>query len=807
MLVDISYATRLCAKLPSIMQYRGLTVPSQQRQGQGFLLTANSYDRQGRAYIQLWLASDQGPVCLEVSDQQPVFFVLSSELDAVLETVSEHLLKHQSVALNTFQHQPITALYFASIDAHYRAAQSLQQAGLSCFEHDIKLHERFLTERFCYGSMAFAGTQGSNPRYPAWQQAKIKTAQYTPKLSVLSLDIECSEKGQLYSIGLYGEYFQQVLMIGSEQAADTPITWLANEYALLKQLELVIEKLDPDIIIGWNVINFDFRLLVKRAALHGIKLALGRQQGVARWRERSDNEQTGFISIPGRVVVDGIDALKSATYHFDSFSLENVAQQLLKRGKLVDEVHDRMAEINHNFAHNKPQLAAYNLEDCKLVLDIFQHTQILEYLCLRSQLTGLMLDRSGGSVAAFTNVYLPKLHRAGYVAPNLSRDFIADSPGGYVMSSKPGLYNNVLVLDFKSLYPSIIRTFKIDPLGLIEGLASPDNAIEGFRGGVFSRDKHFLPEIINQLWLQRDQAKADHDSARSQAIKILMNSFYGVLGSTGCRFHDPRLASSITMRGHQLMQETAEWISEQGHEVIYGDTDSTFVWLNQDLTAEQAKQIGQQLAQGINQYWQHKLASEMQLDSHLEIEFETHFSRFLMPTIRGSETGSKKRYAGLTNDKQLVIKGLETVRSDWTEMAKIFQTGLLERVFSDQDPRQFVLDTVDKLMAGEYDQQLIYRKRLRRKLAEYVKNVPPQVRAARLADEHNQALGKPLQYQNKGSIAYWMTINGPEPLTNRVSQIDYQHYLNKQLQPIADAILPFIDLDFEQITSAQLGLF
>ncbi|MDO6685805.1 MULTISPECIES: DNA polymerase II [unclassified Agarivorans] len=779
----------------------------QQRQGQGFLLTANSYDRQGRACIQLWLASDNGPIRLEVNDQQPVFFVLSEELPQVQDVLGSALAKHQQLELNTFQHQAISACYFASIDEHYNAAQQLRQAGLHCFESDIKLHERFLTERFCYGSMAFAGEQSTNPQYPAVQQAKIKTAQYTPTLSVLSLDIECSEKGQLYSIGLYSVNYQRVLMIGPEQAADTPITWLANEYALLKQLELEFQSIDPDIIIGWNVINFDFRLLVKRAALHGLKLAIGREQGAARWRERSDNEHTGFISIPGRVVVDGIDSLKSATYQFDSFSLENVAQQLLNRGKLVDEVHDRMAEINHNFAHNKPQLAAYNLEDCKLVLDIFKHTQILEYLCLRSQLTGLMLDRSGGSVAAFTNVYLPKLHRAGYVAPNLTRDFVADSPGGYVMNSKPGLYKNVLVLDFKSLYPSIIRTFKIDPLGLIEGLAKPDTAIEGFRGGVFSRDKHFLPEIINQLWLQRDQAKADKDSARSQAIKILMNSFYGVLGSTGCRFHDPRLASSITMRGHQLMQETADWIIKQGHEVIYGDTDSTFVWLNQEVNPEQAKQIGQQLAEGINQYWQQKLANEMQLDSHLEIEFETHFSRFLMPTIRGSETGSKKRYAGLTAQNQMVIKGLETVRSDWTEMAKIFQTGLLERLFADQDPRQFVLDTVEQLMAGDFDQQLIYRKRLRRKLAEYVKNVPPQVRAARLADEHNKALGKALQYQNKGSIAYWMTINGPEPITNRINQIDYQHYLDKQLQPIADGILPFINLDFEQITSAQLGLF
>ncbi len=777
------------------------------QQGQGFLLNATSYDRQGRAYIQLYLASEQGPLRLEITDQQPVFFILSEQLSTALHTLQAQPARYQELSLKTFHQQPVSALYFATIEQQQQAAKQLQQAGLDCYEHDIKLHERYLTERFCYGSLTYQGRLKQQSRFPCLQQAKIKASQYRPSLSVLSLDIECSEQGQLYSIGLATKDYQRVLMIGSEQAASTPISWVNNEYALLKQLEQQFEKLDPDIIIGWNVINFDFRLLAKRAALHGIRLQLGRDQGQLRWRERSDNPQNGFVSLPGRVVVDGIDALKSATYQFDSFSLEHVAQQLLQRGKLVDEVADRMAEITHNFNHDKPQLAAYNLEDCQLVLDIFQHTQILQYLCLRSQLTGLMLDRSGGSVAAFTNVYLPKLHRAGYIAPNLTKDFIADSPGGYVMNSKPGLYHNVLVLDFKSLYPSIIRTFKVDPLGLIEGLAEPDQAIEGFRGGKFSRDKHFLPDIIEQLWRQRDQAKAEHDKARSQAIKILMNSFYGVLGSTGCRFHDPRLASSITMRGHQLMQQTAEWIRQQGHEVIYGDTDSTFVWLNQQLNAEQAEQIGQQLAVGINQFWQTKLADEMQLESHLEIEFETHFSRFLMPTIRGSETGSKKRYAGLDANKKLIIKGLETVRSDWTELAKHFQIGLLERVFSDQDPHDFVLETIAKLLAGEYNPQLIYRKRLRRNLADYIKNVPPQVKAARLADQQNKALGKTLQYQNKGSIDYVFTLNGPEPLAYQRSHIDYQHYLDKQLRPIADAILPFVGLDFEQISSAQLGLF
>ncbi|GAL07152.1 DNA polymerase II [Photobacterium aphoticum] len=111
------------------------------------------------------------------------------------------------------------------------------------------------------------------------------------------------------------------------------------------------------------------------------------------------------------------------------------------------------------------------------------------------------------------------------------------------MDSKPGLYQSVLVLDFKSLYPSIIRTFRIDPLGLVEGLLleegkGDEQAIAGFRGGRFHRQRHFLPKMIEDLWAARDQAKRDGEKAFSQAIKIIMNSFYGVLGSSGCRFFD-----------------------------------------------------------------------------------------------------------------------------------------------------------------------------------------------------------------------------------------------------------------------------
>ena len=806
----------------------------------GFILTRSSRDHNGRVFIEYWVTSDQGPTKLVIEGERPVFFIRQQHYQNAVKICRRHQthVELTQLGLKTFDDHPVVAIYTNTLNQAFLIQAALTGAGVELLEADFRPHDRYLMERFAYGSIAYQGEFRSKPMHNEVTGTRIKAGDYQPQLSQLSLDIECAMDGELFSVGLAGDTgcqtVREVLMIGGPpshknkhsrpkdvtstavphaNSEEFNIIWLHDEAALIRTLCKRINELDPDLIIGWNLINFDLRILIERAKRHGLKLHMGRGNGYATWRPARNEMQKGYVSIPGRVAIDGIDALKSATWNFPSFSLENVAQELLGRGKKVDgDVDDRIAEIVHNFYHNKPALAAYNLEDCELVLDIFSHTKIIDYLVLRSRMTGLELDRAGGSVAAFTNLYLPKLHRGGYIAPNLPKDGGLASPGGYVMGSKPGLYRNVLVLDFKSLYPSIIRTFKVDPMGMLEGLKNPTNSLPGFRGAVFHRDKHFLPDIITSLWGQRDQAKKDNNDVLSQAIKIIMNSFYGVLGSGGCRFYDTRLASSITLRGHEIMQTTSKWIEEQGYTVIYGDTDSTFVSLDDELTPTQCRQIGNELQTLINQRWDHVLQHEYEIENHLEIEFETQFKHFLMPTIRGSEVGSKKRYAGLIVDETsaketLVFKGLENVRTDWTQLARQFQAALFDHVFHQQDPSLLIQKTVEETLSGERDNDLVYRKQLRRPLDHYVKNVPPQVRAARIADNKNLENGKSLKYQNKGWISYLITANGPEPMEYLQSPIDYQHYIEKQLKPIADGVLPFIGMDFDAMISNQGELF
>ncbi|ELC3157228.1 TPA: DNA polymerase II [Vibrio harveyi] len=783
---------------------------------QGFLLTRQARDIKGQTQIELWLSTENGPTQLLIQGERPVFFIEQAQIEQTkrFATSKQIAVDIRSLELKNFQLTPLAACYTQTTKDAFALQDELKQNDIVHFEGDVRLADRYLMERFIKGSMEFTGNQQSLNGFQRIQNAKCRTGEYQPKLHVVSLDLECSEKGILYSIGLDSPVDSRVIMIGEPEQAETPIQWVKDEKALLDALIAWFKQFDPDVIVGWNVIDFDFRLLHKRAEWHNMKLILGRADQPSFFRSSAQSQQ-GFISIPGRVVLDGIDTLKTATYHFRSWSLESVSQELLGKGKEIHNVHDRMDEINRMYRSDKPSLAKYNLQDCVLVNKIFDHTHLLDFAIERSRLTGVELDRVGGSVAAFTNLYLPQIHRAGYVAPNLHPENWIASPGGYVMDSIPNLYDSVLVLDFKSLYPSIIRSFLIDPMGLVEGLQleigkAEDEAVPGFRGGQFHRSKHFLPEMIEKLWAARDVAKKNNEKAFSQAIKIIMNSFYGVLGSSGCRFFDTRLASSITMRGHEIMKQTKVLIEAKGYQVIYGDTDSTFVSLNGPYSQADADKIGIELVEYINQWWGDHLRDEYNLNSILELEYETHYRKFLMPTIRGAETGSKKRYAGLIGEgekERIIFKGLESARTDWTPLAQRFQNTLYQMIFHGEDPSDYVREMVEKTNSGEFDDQLVYQKRLRRKLHEYQKNIPPQVRAARLADDINAKLGRPLQYQNRGRIEYLITVNGPEPHEYRNSPIDYQHYIDKQLKPIADAILPFIGTDFEQLSAPQMGLF
>jgi len=781
---------------------------------QGFVLTRHWRDTPSGTEVSFWLATDHGPRFIRLPMQTSVVFIPEAHrkpLDWLLK--GERDIELRPLQLCDFHHRPVLGLYTRQHRQLMDVEKRLRAAGVDVYEGDVRPPERYMMERFITAPVWFGGTPDADGTLV---EAQMKPApEYRPPLKLVSLDIETTAQGDLYSIALEGCGERQVYMLGPPNktcAVDFKLEYCDTRAQLLERLNQWVATFDPDAIIGWNVVQFDLRVLHEHAQRLNVPLMLGRGGEAMTWREHGSRNHY-FAAAAGRLIIDGIEALRSATWSFESFSLENVAQTLLGEGKDISTPYQRMDEINRMFAEDKPALARYNLKDCELVTRIFAKTELLKFLLERASVTGLPADRNGGSVAAFTHLYMPLMHRQGFVAPNLGDKPPQASPGGFVMDSRPGLYESVLVLDYKSLYPSIIRSFLIDPVGLIEGLKHPDDSesVEGFRGARFSRTRHCLPSIVARVSEGREEAKREHNAPLSQALKIIMNAFYGVLGSSGCRFFDTRLASSITMRGHQIMRQTRALVEAKGYEVIYGDTDSTFVWLGSAHSQEDASRIGQALVQHVNDWWREHLHTEFGLQSALELQYETHFSRFLMPTIRGAEEGSKKRYAGLVTrsdgTEEMVYKGLETVRSDWSPLARRFQQELYQRIFHRQPHQDYIRDYVRRTVSGEFDELLIYRKRLRRRLDDYERNVPPHVRAARLADDYNDRLGRPRQYQRGGWISYVISVNGPEPLEVRQAPIDYDHYVTRQLQPVADAILPFVDDDFSTLVGGQMGLF
>lgn len=777
----------------------------------GFLLTRNWRDTPAGIELEFWFSTAQGALCALVRGEHSVFFLPESEqarARTLLGTVPG--LEIRPVPLRSFAMVPVVGLYFRQYRQARRAADQLRASGLEPLEADINPADRYLMERFVAGSARLHGAVRRRGQSLLMEDPAVKAGDYLPTLKVVSFDIETAMEGlQLYSIAVHGKSTageeRRVFMLGEGAQQPYVQTCATQEQVLQAFLDWIVDY-DPDVLIGWNVVNFDTRYLQRVADHLGRRLLLGRERRPGHWRELDEDGERYTVQFPGRVILDGIELLRAAFYRFESFSLDNVAHELLGEGKLLHGS-DRGGEITRQFQQDKTSLAAYNLKDCELVSEIFDSTAMLDFAVARSAMTGLNLDRMGGSVASFDNLYLPRLHRAGYVAPNASTEHTA-SPGGFVLDSMPGIYDHVLVLDFKSLYPSIIRTFFIDPLGLALGMSGqlPAQAtVEGYLDGRFAREGHILPALIEQLWQQRDTAKADGDAPLSQAIKIIMNSFYGVLGTPGCRFFDARLATSITRRGHQILGLTRDAIEAAGHRVIYGDTDSVFVWIQDADSDEQAEAAGRQLERDLNIWWRDRVREEFDLESVLELQFETHFKRFLMPTVRGSEKGSKKRYAGVVageNGDQLVFKGLESVRTDWTRLARDFQQELYGRIFRQEPYADYVKGVTARVLAGDEDSHLVFRKRLRRRLDDYQRNVPPHVQAARLYAQRG------LPVPTRGSwVEYVMTTAGAEPAARPLAPLDYQHYVDRQLAPVADGILGFVGSSFSALTDKQIGLF
>ena len=421
----------------------------------------------------------------------------------------------------------------------------------------------------------------------------------------------------------------------------------------------------------------------------------------------------------------------------------------------------------------------------------------------RSQLTGISLYKITASITAFDSLYIREAHHHKLVSPttifNQKEDKIT---GGYVKLPEAGIYENVIVLDFKSLYPSILNTFNIDPASHLK--KAEKGAVESPNHEFFKNTEGILPIIIKRLHNAREQAKKEKRELSNYAIKIIMNSFWGVLASPNCRYFDFNMANAITSFARFIIQNTAKEIENKfKKKIIYQDTDSCFV--ASGLKKNEAPSLGKEIQDYINTYYENYVKDNFNRKSFLELQFEKHYLSLMFPKtrVKGDEEhiAAKKRYAGLKlkdGKEELEIVGLEAIRGDWTDAAGEFQKELLMKTFHGEVVEKFIRDYVKKVRDGKVDSLLIYRKSIRKDLSEYTKTTPPHVKAARQLDRLDSNI-----------IQYYMTTEGPEPIQKLRHKIDYDHYIEKQIAPIANQVLILLGKSFEEAMkgSKQRKLF
>lgn len=743
---------------------------------------------------------------------RPFFYCRVSDREAVARRAREGGAGLLDSRYETVDGEAVFRVECPRVGALRRLDRQLEQDGVRTYEADLNFGLHCLMEQGLRGAVRIDGEwQTGKGVDRVYVDAVLSPVECEPELALLVLDIETApDASEVYAVSLVGggteakHRVEEIHLVGETAAADPDnLRCHADECTLLEALAARVQEIDPDILSGWNVIDFDLKVLQARFEAYGLSFNLGRTQDASSYQEGKVWGGSRMV-VYGRQILDALHLVRGTLQRYDDWRLGTVARAVLGRGKTLEPEDDETMPdaIVNAYEQDRAAFCTYCLEDSRLVWDILAKEGLIELTVRRSRLTGLPLERAWGSVAAFDFMYISALRQRGLVAPTtgVDRREGRGAPGGLVIEPQVGLYRHLFVFDFKSLYPSIMRTFNIDPVSYAQAGA---DAITAPNGASFARERGILPAMLEEFWAQREEAKARDDALASYTYKIIMNSFYGVLATGSCRFASDALAGAITEFGHYILRWAQERLQERGVRVIYGDTDSVFVdpGLADECPAVEAQAVGTALCAEVNDELARHIEAEYGVESHLELEFEKYYPRFLLPPMRGSQRGRAKGYAGLRGsgaDERLEIVGMEAVRRDWTKLAHELQRQLLDLLFHDAGPgviEQCAVESVRALRAGEKDQDLIYRKSLRKPVADYTRNVPPHVQAARL-------LPRP-----RGVIQYVVTCDGPQPVGRLSAPPDYEHYVRKQIEPLLRTIAEVSPIDVESAMKGATSLF
>jgi DNA polymerase I len=653
--------------------------------------------------------------------------------------------------------------------------------GGSCYEDDLRLSVRYLIDT----ALTNCGWQELDV-----QPAEVDGVSVDRVLAAEGLPSALSELApprfrilafNLLTAGEQGSANPQrdpirAIAVVTESHAEVIVNTSDDDSKLLGDFVNLIQRTNPDVIIGFESNTYAWPYLTKRSKLRKVKLAIG--------RDGSDPHSSlyGHVSVAGRVNLDLLD-IASGILEIKVKTIENFAKYLqipsADRAKTIDESERYPLWADRS---NRQSLIDNAKDNASVLFDVGNAT--IDFVMQLSALTGLPLDQVMTAAVGFrVDSYLVKqAHTLGELVPPRVEQPYYTYRGAIVLEPETGVHENVVVLDFSSMYPTLMEKYNLSP----ETLVSSGERVAKDSAFVIPEVNHhfrkqpdgFYRTVLRKLIAERSSIKRELErfdkkstqhrvlTERERAVKVITNACYGYAGWAGARWYSKEVAESAAALGRDTITRTIEIANKIGLNVIYGDTDSIFVKDDREKVDD--------------------LTAWVKDEFDLEIKRETEYVRVLF-------TEAMKRYAGLLEDGSLDIVGLEVVRGDWSDIARDVQERVIQRVLRDQSTEKAIEDvraTIRNLRTGEMSiGSLTIRKTLTKQIEDY-KVRTPHVEVAKMLVKQGWDLGvgdKVAYVIAKGSGRLFQKAKPPGRLTPQ--DIDVEYYVDNQIKPAAMRIL------------------
>ncbi len=669
-----------------------------------------------------------------------------------------------------------------------------------CYEYDITFRRRFLYDfQITPLDMVIIEEEGEEIK------DIIEEKENNDELIVMAFDIEVfnpkgvpdPKKDEIISISFYTKIGNGVI---STKGDESFIIKVKNEKEMLEKFVELIKYYKIDVLVGFNSSSFDIPYIIERMKKYKMdELTFIRNEKPSKIRK---GLSTGY-NIPGIIHFDLYPIVRlfggmGVIGGINRFTLEEVYKTITKKEK---KMVDRLNIWEMWEKGEVKELLEYSLGDAKSTFEVAEY--VLPLAIELSKLTKVPLGETALSTSGqfVENLLMFNATRRNEIIPSKpSYDEIRKREfnpveGAFVKLPEPGIYENIAVLDFRGLYPSIIISYNIDPNTIVE----EGEAYESPIGIKFRKDKlGLIPETLKELVETRAKIKDmlkkmdKHSeqyqklSAKSQALKIISNSFYGYLGYARSRWYNRDCAASVTAFGRKHIKEAWEKSEKEGFEVLYIDTDSLFL-----LMKGKSKEDVLKFLENINN----------ELPGSMELELEGFYKRGIFVSKKSGAKGAKKKYALLGEDGSIKIRGFELVRRDWSKIARELQRKVLEVILekgSKEEAVNIVKQYIKKLRKGEVElKELAIMTQLNKPLGAY-EVISPELSAALKLKKAGREVGRGMIIEyvigKRGN-----TISEKATPLELAEDYDAEYYINNQIIPAVMKILKELGVDEKEL--------